>query len=87
MNKDPRSIVEFLSEIEDPRRNNANKRHEFIDIMIIALCGMLSSADDWVSIALYGRTKKDWFAQYLALPNGIPSHDTFNRVFSNIDPD
>ena len=87
MNGDPRSIVEFLSDIEDPRRNNANKRHEFIDIMVIALCGMLSSADDWVSIALYGRTKKDWFAKYLSLPNGIPSHDTFNRVFSNIDPD
>lgn len=87
MNKDPRSIVEFLSEIEDPRRDNANRRHEFIDIMVIALCGMLSSADDWVSIALYGRTKKDWFTQYLSLPNGIPSHDTFNRVFSNIDPE
>lgn len=87
MNDDPRSIVEFLSDIEDPRRNNANKRHEFIDIMVIALCGMLSSADDWVSIALYGRTKKDWFAKYLSLPNGIASHDTFNRVFSNIDPD
>lgn len=87
MNSDPKSIVDFLSEIEDPRRDNANRRHEFIDIMVIALCGMLSSADDWVSIALYGRTKKDWFAQFLSLPNGIPSHDTFNRVFSSIDPD
>lgn len=86
MANDPRSIVEFLKEIEDPRRDNANKRHEFIDIMVIALCGMLSSADDWVSIALYGRTKKDWFEQFLSLPNGIPSHDTFNRVFSSIDP-
>lgn len=87
MNNDPQSIVELLSEIEDPRRDNANRRHELIDILVIALCGMLSAADDWVSIALYGRTKKDWFAQYLSLPNGIPSHDTFNRVFARIDPE
>ncbi len=47
MDKDPRSIVEFLGEIEDPRLDNANRRHEFIDILVIALCGMRSSADDW----------------------------------------
>ena len=81
------NIVDFLSEIEDPRRDNANKRHEFIDILVIALCGMLSAADNWVSIAEYGRAKKDWLAQFLALPNGIPSHDTFNRVFSRIEPE
>ena len=82
-----RSIFELLSEIEDPRRNNANKQHEFVDILVIALCGMLSAADDWVSIAEYGEAKKDWFAQFLSLPNGIPSHDTFNRVFSKLDPE
>jgi len=82
-----RSIFECLSEIEDPRRNNANKQHEFVDILVIALCGMLSAADDWVSIAEYGEAKKDWFAQFLSLPNGIPSHDTFNRVFSKLDPE
>ena len=48
---------------------------------------MLSAADDWVSIAAYGNAKKDWLAQFLSLPNGIPSHDTFNRVFSSIDPE
>ncbi|WP_444913860.1 ISAs1 family transposase [Microbulbifer sp. TRSA007] len=87
MDKEPHNIVEFLGEIEDPRRDNANKRHELIDILVIALCGMLSAADDWVSIAQYGRAKEDWFTQFLALPNGIPSHDTFNRVFSRIDPE
>ncbi len=86
MVKEPPSIVEFLGEIEDPRRDNANRRHEFIDILVIALCGMLSSADNWVSIAEYGNAKKDWFAQFLSLPNGISSHDTFNRVFSSINP-
>ena len=87
MNKEPASIVDFLSEIEDPRKETINKRHEFIDVLVIALCGMLSSADDWVSIAQYGRSKEAWFSEILELPNGIPSHDTFNRIFSQIDPD
>jgi predicted transposase YbfD/YdcC len=81
------SIIDFLSEIEDPRRDTANRRHELIDILVIALCGMLSAADDWVSIEQYGEAKQDWFAKFLSLPNGIPSHDTFNRVFSRIDPE
>lgn len=81
------SIIDFFETVEDPRRNNANKRHEFIDILVIALCGMLSAADDWVAIAAYGRAKESWFSQFLSLPNGIPSHDTFNRVFSRLDPD
>jgi hypothetical protein len=48
---------------------------------------MLSAADDWVSIEQYGNAKRDWFARFLSLPNGIPSHDTFNRVFSRLDPE
>ncbi len=72
-------------EVEDERRDNANRAHELVDILVIALCGMLSGADDWVSIAQYGREKEDWFRQFLALPNGIPSHDTFNRVFRFLD--
>jgi hypothetical protein len=48
---------------------------------------MLSTADDWVSIAQYGEAKQGWFARFLSLPNGITSHDTFNRVFSRIDPE
>lgn len=87
MEKQTRSILDYFGEIEDYRRDNANKRHEFIDILVIALCGMLSAADDWISIAQYGEAKEDWFAEFLSLPNGIPSHDTFNRVFSRIDPE
>lgn len=87
MESQTRSIIDYFGEIDDYRRDNTNKRHEFIDILVIALCGMLSAADDWVSIAEYGEAKKDWFAQFLSLTNGIPSHDTFNRVFSRIDPD
>ena len=81
------SIIECFGDISDPRRNNANKQHELIDVLVIALCGMLSAADDWVSIAQYGKSKEDWFSQFLELPNGIPSHDTFNRIFAAIDPD
>ncbi len=81
------SIIEYLADISDPRRDNANKRHDFIDILVIALCGMLSGADDWVSIELYGKSKENWFSKFLQLPNGIPSHDTFTRVFSAIDPE
>ena len=87
MSDSPTSIIEFFGDISDPRRNNANKRHELIDILVIALCGMLSGADDWVSIEIYGKSKEDWFSKFLQLPNGIPSHDTFTRVFSAIDPE
>ena len=72
MTKQQRSIIDFFSEVEDERRDNANREYELVDILVIALCGMLSGADDWVSIAEYGREKEDWFRQFLALPNGIP---------------
>ena len=85
MAKPQRSIIDFFSELEDERRDNANKEHELVDILVIALCGMLSGADDWVAIAQYGTEKEDWFSQFLALPHGIPSHDTFNRVFRFLD--
>ena len=87
MENPKRSIIDCFSEIEDYRRDNVNRRHELIDVLVIALCGMLSAADDWVSIAAYGRAKKNWFVKFLSLTNGIPSHDTFNRVFSRIDPE
>ena len=53
MESQTRSIIDYFGEIDDYRRDNTNKRHEFIDILVIALCGMLSAADDWVSIAEY----------------------------------
>lgn len=80
-------IFNFFSEIKDHRRSNANVRHEFTDIISVALCGMLSGADDWVSISQYGKKREDWLSTFLSLPNGIPSHDTFGRVFARIDPD
>ena len=67
MKNQSRTIVDYLSEIQDCRLDNANKRHELIDILVIALCGMLSGADDWVSIAQYGREKEEWFGRLCLL--------------------
>lgn len=81
------NLVSSLSQLDDHRRQNGNIRHEFMDILIIALCGMLSGADDWTAIEAFGNEKVDWFKRFLSLPNGIPSHDTFGRVFSQLDPE
>lgn len=70
--------------IKDPRRHNI--RHLFHDMLLIALCAIISGADSWTQVAEYGRSKQQWFSQFLALPNGIPAHDTFGRVFAMIDP-
>jgi len=70
--------------IKDPRRHNT--RHLLHDILMIALCAVISGADSWTQVAEYGRSKFDWFKEFLELPNGIPSHDTFGRLFAKIDP-
>ncbi len=68
----------------DPRQHNI--RHKLFDILMIALCATICGADSWVQIAEYGRSKFDWFEQFLELPNGIPSHDTFGRLFAMLNP-
>ncbi len=73
--------------LKDSRRNSGNKRHELVDIITISICAVISGADSWEEIETYGKIKKDWLTTFLALPNGIPSHDTFNRVMSSIEPD
>ena len=55
--------------------------------MVIAVCAVICGADDWNAIEKFGKAKQDWFSEFLALPNGIPSHDTFNRVFSSLSPE
>ena len=71
--------------IQDPRRHNT--RHLLHDMLMIALCALISGADAWTQVAEYGRSKIDWFKEFLLLPNGIPSHDTFGRLFARIDPE
>ena len=61
------------------------KRHKLSDIFFITLCAAICGADDWASIEQFGRAKRKWFTAVLDLKHGIPSHDTFGRVFALID--
>lgn len=78
------TIVEHFGGLEDPRMDRT-KLHPLINILVIALCAVISGADNWVDIELFGQSKREWFAKFLDLSNGIPSHDTFGRVFSLLD--
>ncbi len=78
------SISRQFSRLTDPRIERT-KRHELIDIVTIALCGTICGADNWVEIAEWGQAKMGWLQQFLALPNGIPSHDTFGDVFARLN--
>lgn len=84
MDKSPDSLLEHLGCIKDPRRHNL--RHLLSDMLLIGLCAIISGAESWVQVAEYGQSKETWFKQFLQLPNGIPSHDTFGRLFARIDP-
>ena len=74
-----------FAQVEDPRVERT-KRHRLRDIMILAICGVICGAEGWVDIEEFGKAKEAWFTDLLSLPNGIPSHDTFGRVFALIDP-
>src|SRR3954471_15494115 len=80
------ALIAELASIEDPRCG-WKVEHRLIDILVIAVCAVLGEAGTFEDIALYGRCKEAWLRGFLALPNGIPSHDTFRRVFTLIDPE
>lgn len=82
----PLAITDVFADLPDPRLDR-NKRHHLTDILTIALCALLCGANTWEQIAAYGVAKQDWFRRFLPLPNGIPSHDTFYRVFTALDPE
>ena len=84
-NQSPRTLVEHFSGITDPRIDRT-KRHKLIDILVIAICATICGAEGWEEFELFGHAKLDWFKSFLELPNGIPSDDTFRRVFGRIDP-
>lgn len=80
------SILTHFASLEDPR-DNRGKEHLLIDIIAIALCAVMSGAEGWEDMAEYGKAKQEWLATFLNLSNGIPSADTFARVFARIDPE
>ena len=85
MEEIPGNLHAHFQGLPDNRRG-AGKRHKLIDILTIAICGIICGADDWSGIEEYGQAKEEWLQQFLELPHGIPSHDTFGRVFSWLDP-
>ena len=82
----PASILFYFRDLPDPRRETRNKKHRLIDILVIALCGVIAGCQSAVEIAAYARAKEAWLKTFLQLPNGIPSHDTFSRVLQLLDP-
>ena len=78
------SIIDHFASVDDPRMERTRK-HKLGDIIAVAICAVIAGADNWVDIETFGNAKIDWFKTFLELPNGIPSHDTFGRVFSIID--
>ena len=83
---EPAYLMDFLQAIDDPRIDRT-KKHELIDILVIAICAAICGATNWIEIEDFGHAKYDWFSQFLNLEHGIPSHDTFRRVFILLDPE
>ena len=82
----PLPLTAVFAEVPDPRRETANKLHQRVDILGIATCAVIGGAETWEAIAEYGCTKEAFFRRFLTLKNGIPSPDTFERVFAKLDP-
>jgi predicted transposase YbfD/YdcC len=79
------SIVSHFKDLKDPRIKRA-KKHHLIDIIVIALGSIMVGGDGFQDMELFGKSKREWLEQFLDLPHGIPSHDTFGRVFARLDP-
>ena len=85
MDGDNFSLAEQFKDVNDPRINRT-KLHKLVDIIVFAICASVGGADGFDSIEVFAEVHEEWFRKFLELPNGIPSHDTFARVFSRIDP-
>lgn len=79
------TIHKHFDKLKDPRINRT-KKHPLINVLFIALCAVICGAEDFASIERFGKARREWLSQFLDLSSGIPSHDTFTRVFSLIDP-
>jgi hypothetical protein len=80
------SLMDVFAGLPDPRRDTRNKLHGLTDIVVIATAAVLGGAEGWEAITGFGRTKEPSFRHYLRAENGIPSPDTFERVFAKLDP-
>jgi predicted transposase YbfD/YdcC len=81
----PTSISTYFAELPDPRVERT-KEHRLVDLLTIGRCAVICGADGWTDMETFGRAKEPWLRTFLALPSGIPSHDTFGRVFARLDP-
>ena len=79
------SLVAHLAQVPDPRINRT-RDHELVDVLVIAVCTLLCAGETFNDMEDFGNAKLDWFKTFLTLENGVPSHDTFNRVFAALDP-
>ena len=82
----PRSLFDYFVVIEDTR-DEKKRRHLLIEVIVIAITAVICGADGWTQVEAFGKAKEEWFRRFLELPNGIPSHDTFGRVFSVLSPE
>ena len=85
MDRENFSLIRNFSGVKDPRINR-KKRHKLIDIIVVAICAVVGGADGFDAIEVFGKAHLQWFLNFLELPNGIPAHDTFARVFARINP-
>src|SRR4051794_41840858 len=77
--------LRFFRDMPDPRAHNVV--HKLHDILVIAICAVVCGADGWAEVEVFGNSKLAWFRTFLDPPGGVPSHDTFGRVFARLDPD
>lgn len=84
--KEQSPLVAALAAVPDPRRQCQNLRHPLVDVLVVGFCGVLCGCDDFVELETFGRKKEGFFRRFLELPAGIPSHDTFRRVFQAVCP-
>jgi len=85
--KEQSPLVAALAAVPDPRRQCKNLRHPLVDVLVVGFCGVLCGCEDFVELETFGRKKADFFRRFLELPEGIPSHDTFRRVFQAVCPE
>jgi predicted transposase YbfD/YdcC len=79
------TLKAHFRKLKDPRRRHGQK-HRFLDIIAIGICAVIAGADTWKDIETFGLRRQTWLKRFLSLPNGIPAHDTFERVFAHLDP-